>query len=62
MGCLYLIDDNVSSISGVHYSDKAKLCNKYHITNRADWDYVVHAMIYGVIARFFTMYFDIHYS
>ena len=34
----FLIEDNVSSISGVHYRDEAKLCNKYHITNRADWD------------------------
>ena len=29
---------NVSSISGVHYSDEAKLCNKFHITNKEYWD------------------------
>ena len=33
-----LIGGNVSSISGVHYRDNAKLCNKYHTTNGADWD------------------------
>ena len=32
------IPSNVSSISGVHYRDKAKLYNKFHITNGADWD------------------------
>ena len=29
---------NVSSISGVHHHDKAKLCNNSHFTNEADWD------------------------
>ena len=34
--CPYM-SHNVSSISGVHLRDKAKLCSKYHITNYADW-------------------------
>ena len=33
---IFLVGYNVSSISGVHYGDEAKLCNKYHFTNRAD--------------------------
>ena len=31
-----LITPNVSSISGVHHHDEAKLCNKSHFTNKAD--------------------------
>ena len=34
----FLLVDNVSSISGVHNQDEAKLCNKSHFTNRANWD------------------------
>ena len=34
----FIIVSNVASISGVHYRDKAKLCNKFHFTNGADWD------------------------